>query len=194
VLDEEEVGRPRARGARASTVALALLVHCAPAASERVEPIEISIGSPSPSGETAASSSAPRRAAIASPPPASAGRIRWGDDLDAAFEQARQSRRPLLVFVRAGWSSASIAMERTELAAEIVERASRPYVRVIVDLVDDDVLARTEARLGVSLDKLPAIELVDLGAGRHASLRGEVTAEQLAEALGTFVSRDGRSP
>ncbi len=67
-------------------------------------------------------------------------------------------------------------------------------MRVIVDLVDDDVLARTEARLGVSLDKLPAIELVDLGAGRHASLRGEVTAEQLAEALGTFVSRDGRSP
>lgn len=110
------------------------------------------------------------------------------------MEEARRTKRPLFVYVRAGWSAASIAMERSILEAEIVERASRPYLPVLVDLVDDEILGRTEARLGVALDQLPAIELVDLASGRRASTRGAVTAEQLAESLGAFVSKGGHAP
>lgn len=79
-------------------------------------------------------------------------------------------------------------MERGTWISDVAVRASRPFVPVYVDIADDDVLARTEARLAEPLVVLPVMVLMDVRDGRRVIVSGAKTADEVADALGDFVS------
>lgn len=79
-------------------------------------------------------------------------------------------------------------MERETLTSEVAGRASRPYVAVYVDITDDDVLARTEARLGVPIAVVPITFLIDVRSDRRSALEGYKDVDAFAEGLSAFVS------
>ncbi|MBK6517053.1 MAG: hypothetical protein IPM79_20625 [Polyangiaceae bacterium] len=159
---------------------------CCGAEPPTVDAVEVALPVTSVSGAAVGAALPP--SARSSGPRATQGSIAWVYDLDAAWALALRERRSLFVYVRAGWSVPALDMERGALVAPEVERAARPYVAVYVDLTSDEVLARAQAKLGASLDRIPTVELVDPRTRTRRVLYGAIDADELAEELGSFVT------
>jgi hypothetical protein len=182
VLGEEEVAR-----VALVLVAGALLFSCSQGVVSG--PVIVDVGARSAQTSSDASASAARTFASGSAHAPPAGGIAWSHDLEASWSAARDANKPLFVYVRAAWNAASVDVERTTLLSPAVARAARPYVPVYVDITDDDVLARVEARLGKPVGTLPGFVLVDPRTQRRHAVEGTPLREdQLADALGDFVS------
>lgn len=191
VLDEEEVGRlgRRARPLPARAGLAGAFAALALASCSREAPAPQAIELPSPVAAptaTTASLAAPRPSAETAPRPGEG--VAWSTDLDAAWARALSERRALFVYVRAGWSAPALEMEGDALLAPEVERASRPYVALYLDLTSDDVVARAQSKLGTSLDRIPTVALIDPRTRKSEVVKGAMAAGELADLLAAFVT------
>ena len=162
-------------------VALAGGAGCAPArASARplaVVTVDLGAEAPKPSLAPSAvgASAAPERV------------MAWLDDADSARERAKRDGRPMLVFIRADWSVASLAAERDIWTEPRVVEAARRFLPVRVDVTEtsnddaDGELARWD------VTAVPAILVFDGDGRRVASLSGPV---ELVPLLATLSSAE----
>jgi thiol:disulfide interchange protein len=108
--------------------------------------------------------------------------LAWEHDEPEARERARRQHLPLLVYLRAEWSVASLELERGIWSDPAVRRAARRFVAVKIDVSDAEADAEFWARR-YGARGVPTTVLVD-GEGRTAAtLHGAFTAEELLRAL-----------
>lgn len=185
-LRDEVLGREEVRVtlARATLIgACLLLAGCGPAPREpgAVEVTLRSSALPVPEPRAIASPRASTQARVDAAP------ISWSTDPVSAEKEAKRSRRPLLVFVGASWSTPSLMMERRVFTSPEVRRAARPYLTARVDATDDPAAASDYwlPRLGVS--GVPSVVLVDGRTDRRHVIPGLVEPAELAERLNDFL-------
>jgi thiol:disulfide interchange protein len=112
--------------------------------------------------------------------------IDWSIDPEGARDEAARQKKPLLVFVRAEWSTAALQMEREVLRDPKIARAARPFVAVRLD-------ATAEApktyywMTGLDVRTVPSVLLLSTTSARREAVEGLVTAEELVTALNDFV-------
>ncbi|NUP13253.1 MAG: hypothetical protein HOW73_45010 [Polyangiaceae bacterium] len=197
VLDEEEVvgcdPRSRVRASSAASWAWVVafcgaLSSCGTREGASAVVVDVEPVRAAPDASSAPNASATVSARVAALSSLPRGSIVWSHDLEQAWADAERGNKPLLVYVRAAWSTAGLEMERETLTSEVAGRASRPYVAVYVDITDDDVLARTEARLGVPIAVVPITFLIDVRSDRRSALEGYKDVDAFAEGLSAFVS------
>lgn len=112
----------------------------------------------------------------------------WAESIEAARALASHAKKPLLVFVRAEWSTAALEMERGILDDPAFERAARPYVLARIDATEEkEQTYYWLSTLGVN--GVPSVALVD-ASGRREVIDGLVSAEELTRKLNEFVERD----
>jgi thiol:disulfide interchange protein len=104
--------------------------------------------------------------------------IGWIADADAAQARARREGRPLVVFVHADWSAASIALERRAFSDARVRRAMQGMVALRLDLTElgersEDSAARFD------VVSPPSVIAVDRSGARVGRLDGNVAVEDL---------------
>ena len=129
---------------------------------------------------------------IDAPPQTSSGDssapLVWAESPEAARALATHAKKPMLVFVRAEWSTAALEMEREVLDDPVVERAARPYVLARLDATEEK--EQTYYWLNaLGVKSVPAVALVD-SSGRREVIDGLVTAEELSRKLNEFVERE----
>lgn len=146
--------------------------------------------SPAPLVAVALPAAAPLGAPVASAepsskPPSAPRAIAWEPSEDEARARAKRDSLPLLVYLRADWSAASLHQERTLWTDPRVTEAARRFVAIRVDLSStggdaDGYLAR------YGIEVVPTTLLYD-GSGRKVvSLAGEVELFALLAALGSI--------
>lgn len=164
-------------------IALLLLltpIACSPAAQSRdvatiaiaPEPAVSSTSSPSPRSrrtEAAAKAEAPRS-------------IIWEVSEQDAKAKARREGRPMIVYLCASWSVASLHADRGVWTDMRVTNEARAFVALKIDLTEgseaSDLLAD---RWGAHA--VPTIVLLDASGSRVAALSGEIDVNALLEAM-----------
>ncbi|MBL9028725.1 MAG: thioredoxin family protein [Myxococcales bacterium] len=158
---------------------------CAPA-SGGSDPVEVTLGSAGQAVDPPRSIDAPRaEPAERDDAPA----ITWAPDPAEAEREALRLQRPLLVFVGASWSTASLEMERTVLTSAAVRRAARPYLATRVDATDDPAAAAEYWLQRLDVAGVPSVVLVDATGKRRDVIVGFVPAPELTSRLNDFISR-----
>ncbi len=102
-----------------------------------------------------------------------------------AEAESKAERRPLLVYVRAAWSTACLEIERSVFVRSTFRRATRSFVPLWIDATDEETLAELKARFGVQA--VPALALLDPVSGRRVVLSSRAEIERAEEALLAFV-------
>ncbi len=115
--------------------------------------------------------------------------IAWAPDPAEAEREALRLQRPLLVFVGASWSTASLEMERTVFTSAAVRRAARPYLATRVDATDDPAAAAEYWLQRLDVAGVPSVVLVDATGKRRDVVVGFVAAAELTSRLNDFISR-----
>jgi thiol:disulfide interchange protein DsbD len=108
--------------------------------------------------------------------------IAWETSEPDARAKARREGRPMIVYLRAEWTVASLRMERDVWTDERVARAAREFIALKLDLSADDADAELFAeRYGA--EGIPATVVLNARGDRTAKLIGEVDAPAIIDAL-----------
>ncbi|MCC6552947.1 MAG: thioredoxin family protein [Polyangiaceae bacterium] len=163
------------------------LAACGPTRSEPTVPV-VTIPSSAPAGTAPSPIAGPAPPSKPSPP---ARAMEWARDEPEARARARRDGRPLLVYLRADWSAASLAMDRDVWSDPRAIAEARPFVAVLVDLTSAEGDAELYAqRYGVSA--VPAIALFDRDGRPAGLLAGARGVDEVAAALRRAAERDER--
>lgn len=114
--------------------------------------------------------------------------VAWAASPEDALARARREGRPLLVFVRAEWSTAALTMERHVLLSPAVQRAAKPFVAARLDATDDTSSAAGYWLQTLGVVAVPAVVLVAPSGSRREVIDGFVEAEELTRRLNEFLS------
>jgi thioredoxin-related protein len=118
-------------------------------------------------------------ALLASPPPCVAGEIEWHKDLDPAWKQAREEKRPLLVFITTSNCRYCTLMQSVSFAhPKVVELLEDGFVPAAVDAKDVAWLVRDQkvSTFPTTLIIAPSSEIVD-------RIKGYLKPEELRSRL-----------
>ena len=108
--------------------------------------------------------------------------IDWVHSERDALARARRTGRPLLVWIRAGWETASLEMERRSWTDPAVIQAARPFIALRLDMTETEGDAERYAeRYDVKM--VPTTILFGLGGRQMQTLTGFQDAAVLAAAL-----------
>lgn len=130
----------------------------------------------------AASVSASASAAPPAPAKDAPSALVWAQDEGEARARAGLEGRPLLVYLRAGWSVGSLWMEREVWTEPRVVASARGFVALRLDLTSPEGDAELYAqRYGATA--LPAVVIFDVEGRRAALLLGAQRPEALLSAL-----------
>ena len=108
--------------------------------------------------------------------------LAWERSEPEARQRAVREQRPMIVFLRADWSAASLELERAVWTDPAVRRAARRFVSVRIDVTDTQADAEYWSQR-YSARGIPTTVVVDAEGKTVTTLHGAFPIEELLRAL-----------